>query len=150
MPRVYNDEPNELRIDDHISGDTCVLYFRTPSPAEHAKYSNSLIKRIRNKIVNTTGEARQEFGMEILTGFREGDYLKPGSPESKFYDKKHKAVRFSSDKNSECYIEDWKKWIQKIAPDHIELLAVHAFENAASVSEGPELDDGGPDGPGQD
>jgi len=144
MPRIYSDtsHTNELRIDDHISDSKIVLYYRTPTPAEHAKYTNSLTKRKRNKVVNCTGETRQEFGMDILAGFREGDYLKPGSPDDKFYVEKYKAVKFSSDKASECFDPDWKKWVQKIAPDHIELLAIHAFENAASVDDGIELDDG--------
>lgn len=141
MPRVYNNDDNVLVIDDYISGSKCKLFFRTPTPAEHAKYSNSMYQRQGKKLVNRTGETRQEFGLEILTGFREGDYLKPGTPDSPHYDDKYKACRFSGDRNAPAFDPDWKKWVQKIAPDHIELLAVHAFENTGAVDDGPDLDD---------
>jgi hypothetical protein len=142
MPRIFTDAPNELKLHDNISGSTIVLFYRTPTAKEQAAYTNGMTKRERNKIINCTGEQRQKCGNDILTGFREGDFLKPGKPEDANYDKEGKGVRFSSDPASPCFDPNWKPLVAKFAPDLIEALAIHAFEQTASVDDGPDLDDG--------
>jgi hypothetical protein len=130
MARSLTKAPNELRLHDNLSNSVIVLYYRTPTAKEQAEYTNGMTRRERNKLVNCTGEQRQKYGAVILTGFREGDFLKQGGGV------------FSSDPQSPVYDPEWKGLITKFAPDLIETLAIHAFEQTASLAEGPELDDG--------
>lgn len=127
MPFIFTDEPNKLKLHDHFSNSTIVLFYRSPSAKEQAAYTNGMTRRERNKLVNCTGEQRQTMGAEILTGFREGDFEKPG------------GVVISSDPGSPNYDKGWKDLVKKYAPHLIEALAIHAFEQTASVDEGDEL-----------
>lgn len=147
MARVFTDEPNELRLHDNLSDSTIVLYYRTPTAVEQAGYTNGMTKRVRNKLINCTGEQRQKNGLAILTGFRTGDFLKPGGPDSPHYDADGKGVRFSSNQESPCYDAEWKKLVGKYAPDLVEALSIHAFEQTSSLDDGVELDDGGASDP---
>lgn len=132
MARTFTDAPNELRLHDNISDSTIVLFYKTPTAKQQAAYTNGMTKRVRNKLINCTGEQRQQFGAEILTGFREGDFLKAdGTP-------------LSSDKNSANYDAAWKDQVARFAPDLIERLAIHAFEQTSELDDGVELDDGTP------
>jgi len=142
MACVLSNKSNELRLQDNISNSIIVLHYRTPTAAEQAKYTNGMTKRVRNKIVNCTGEQRQKYGAEILTGFREGDFIKAGKPGDAYYDDSTGGVRFASDKNSQAYDPEWKTRIAKFAPDLIEALAIHAFEQTAAQDDGTDLDDG--------
>ena len=142
MARIFSDEPNKLRLHDNISDSNIVLYYRTPTAQEQAAYTNGMSKRVRNKIVNCTGELRQTKGKAILTGFREGDFLKPGTPDSPHYDEKLKGVVFSSNPDSPKYDSEWKKLVGKFAPDLVEALAIHAFEQTSTPDDGVDLDEG--------
>lgn len=142
MPRILSDQPNELRLHDNISGSTIVLFYRTPSAKQQAAYTNGMTKRVRNELKNCTGEQRQKYGKDILIGFREGDFLMPGKPEDANYDKDGGGVRFSSNTNSPCYDENWKDLVAEFAPDLIEALAIHAFEQTSTRDTGANLDDG--------
>lgn len=138
MARDFSAAPNELRLHDNISNSVIVLKYRTPSAKEQAEYTNGMTKRVRNKLINCTGEQRQKYGAQILTGFREGDFLKEGAA-------------FSSERESSHYDPEWKTLVSKFAPDLVETLAIHAFEQTASEDDGVELDDGsGSDGESQD
>jgi hypothetical protein len=143
MPRIFTDAPNELRLNDNISGGKVVLFYRMPSAKEQAEYTNGMTRRDRNKLVNCTGEQRQKYGKAILSGFREGDFLKPGREGDAHYDVKLGGVRFSSDPNSTCHDPAWKDLVAKFAPDLIEQLAIHAFERTAELDDGVDLDNGG-------
>jgi len=130
MPRTFINEPNELRLHDNISNSTIVLFYTTPTAKQQAAYTNGMTKRVRNKLINCTGEQRQNYGADILTGFREGDFLKAdGTP-------------FSSDPASPNHDPEWKKQVARFAPDLIERLAIHAFEQTAEQDDTPDLDDG--------
>ncbi len=131
MPRQLTAEPNVLKLRDHISNSTIVLYYRTPTAKEQAAYTNGMTKRVRNKLINCTGEQRQTKGAEILAGFREGDFLKPDGSV------------ISSDPKSPKYDPEWKNLLIRYAPDLIETLAIHAFEQTASLDDDEELDAGG-------
>lgn len=145
MARFFSNEPNELRLHDNLSASTIVLFYRTPTAQEQAGYTNGMTKRVRNKLINCTGEQRQVNGLAILTGFREGDFLKPGPPESPHYDKEQKGVVFSSNPESPKYDPSWKKLVGKYAPDLVEALAIHAFEQTSTQDDGVDLDGAGSD-----
>ncbi len=129
MARVFTDEPNELRLHDNISDSNIILYYRTPTAKDHAEYTNNMTKRIGNKLVNCTGEQRQTKGLDILTGFRKGDFLKSNN------------TIFSSDPDDEAYDPDWKKLVAKYAPDLIEALAIHVFEMSVVKDDRQGLED---------
>lgn len=126
MPRIFSDEPNKLTLRDNLSNSDIVLYYRQPTVKEVAAYTNNMTKRIRNKIVNRVGENRQEYGMSILTGFREGDFLIPKNQNGKT-----EKVPISSDPNSPHYDPNWKAQVQKYAADLIAALAIHVFEDTS-------------------
>lgn len=130
--RVASNKPNILRLFDNISGSNLELYYRTPTPSEQAKYINGMHKRVRNKVVNRTGENRQTWGKEILMGFRDNDF-------GEEIDGQVKVV--SSTPGSEGYREDWKEWFCKNNADLVDTLAIHAFENTSDRDEDKDLDD---------
>lgn len=128
--RIASNEPNVLKLHDNLSGTTLELYFRTPTAKEQAAYTNGMTKRIRNKIVNCTGEVRQKYGKDILEGWREGD----------FGEKKNGQVTaVSSVDGNPGYREDWKDWFHLHNADLVERLAIHAFENTSETNYDEEL-----------
>lgn len=131
MPLRLTDELNELKVHDNISGSDIVLYYRNPTTAENVRYTNSLVVREKNKLVNRTGETRMKFGAEILMGIRDGDFeRKIGG----------KYLPLSSTPGSENYDSTWKDQVIQYASYLIELLAVHVFERPAVEEEGEEED----------
>jgi hypothetical protein len=131
--RIASKKPNVLRLHDNISNSSLELYYRTPTAKEQAAYTNGMTKRVRNKIINCTGECRQKFGKEILMGWRDGDFgeERDGQP-----------VAVSSRPGCDEYREDWKDWFQRNNADLVERLAIHAFENTSDMNEDEELPDG--------
>ena len=130
--RIFSDQPNILKLHDNISDSSIHLYYRTPTVKEVAGYTNGMTKRVRNRIVNCTGECRQKHGKAILEGFRDGDFgmLKNGEP-----------VMISSNPDSKGYDPEWKNLFCKYAADLVERLAIHAFEQTADTDEGIALDE---------
>jgi len=128
--RIASKKPNTLKLHDNISGSDLELYFRTPTAKEQAAYTNGMTKRIRNKIVNCTGEIRQKHGKEILEGWREGDFGEEVNG---------KAAAVSSVPGNPGYREDWKDWFQQYNADLVERVAIHAFENTSETSDAEEL-----------
>ena len=61
-----------------------------------------------------------------MEGFREGDFAEEVGD---------KEVFFSSEKGSKIFQEDWKEKVCSNAPDIIEALAIHVFENTASTED---------------
>lgn len=132
MSRIASSKPNTLRLYDNISGSNLELYYRTPTPAEQAKYINGMHKRVRNKVVTRTGENRQKWGKEILEGFRDNDFG---------YEKDGETIMVSSMAGKPGYREDWKEWFCKNNADLVDTLAIHAFENTSDLDEDKDLDD---------
>ena len=125
MPRRLSDTPNELKIYDNLSDSGIVFYYRMPTTQERVAYSNACVFRKGKKIVNKTPEARQKYGLAILTGIRDGDF------EVK---KNGKWAPLSSDSGSEHYDPDWKSHVQRHASDLVELLAAQVFDASARIS----------------
>lgn len=134
MPRIMDDGVNTLKIWDNISGSELEVQYRTPTTEEYNAFLNESIKRKRNKVLFRTAQARLKFGLKILTGIREGDFM---------VKKKGKLVPLVSDPESRGYDPEWKQKMEKHAADIVALLAVHVFENPAEA-----VDDA--DEPGED
>ncbi len=120
--RALSDAPCAMTFNDKISGDQITLFYRMPTSEEQIEYDNSLVERKRNKIVSKTGEIRQRYGRKILTGIGEGSFGVPG--------KNGKLVPLSSDPEQKGYKEDWKKLVEKHAPDVVSMLAFVVFEQS--------------------
>jgi len=131
--RVTSNKPNTLRLHDNISNSSLELYFRTPTAKEQAAYTNGMHKRVRNKVVNCTGECRQKWGKAILEGWRSGDFGEEISGE---------PVPVNSTAGDSHFREDWKDWFHSHNADLIERLAIHAFENTSDDDEDEDLPDG--------
>lgn len=129
MPRVLNDKPCEVTFFDRISDSRITLYYRLPTPEERIKYTNSGITRRGNKMEPRLGETRVNYGLLILTGFKDGDFEKaPRQP-------------IASDQESPNYDPGWKSLVKQYAADVLEMLAVHVFE-ASLVSDLPDDNNG--------
>lgn len=128
--RLISNEPNIMKIHDNLSDSDMHIYYRSPTVKEVAGYTNSMTKRVRNRIINCTGECRQKHGRDILEGFRDGDFgiMKDG-----------KVSVISSDPKSQNYDPKWKDLFCEHAADLVERLAIHAFENTAEMDVGVDL-----------
>lgn len=126
MPRAIGALNNSLKIHDNISDSEIVLYYRHPTTLERTGYHNMAIQRKRNKVKLQQAEARMKYGAQILTGFREGDFVREESG---------RTVAFSSDQTSPNYRADWKEELEKWAADLIMLLAAHVFDASAEIDE---------------
>jgi phosphate-selective porin len=121
MARRVTTANNTLILDDYIGGGEVHLYYRMPTPAERAAFLNAVVRRKGRKVETRTGQARQEYGLLILTGFREGDFLdESGAP-------------FSAVAEAETYRADWQALVMKAGADLVELLGAFVFEGSASV-----------------
>ena len=138
MPRRLGEEDNEMRFQDNLSGSEIVLFYRMPTTKERVSYTNESFQRKRNKVVNRSVQARMKFGLEILTGFKEGDF------EIKAKDGEWSPI--SSDPDSEHYYPDWKEHVRKYASDLIEHLAIRVFDIPVQTpDEDEEVEPGEPD-----
>lgn len=110
-------DKNELVVLDAISGTDIVLYYRTPTTSERVAYQRAQIKKEGKKIKIRASQARQEFGLKILTGFADGAFGYDGRP-------------ISSNPEAANYREDWKDLVLAQAADLVEVLALTVFEGA--------------------
>jgi hypothetical protein len=117
MRDLARSERNAIAINDAVSGSTLELYYRTPKTSEMAAYQAKFIKRQGKKVLINSFETRLEFGLKIITGFREGDFGVDGKP-------------ISSDPSSPNYREDWKRLLKENAADVVTVLAFTVFEGA--------------------
>ena len=132
MARIMDDSLNTLKMWDNISNSELEVQYRSPTTEERTAFSNESIQRKRNKLLFRTAQTRQKFGLKILAGIREGDFIvKKGG----------KDMPLASDPKSPNYDENWKEIMMKHASDIIELLAGHVFENPAETLDDEE--DGG-------
>ena len=128
MRDLKQSDQNTLIIKDAISGTDIELYYRLPLTSERVAYQNKLISRKNGKIQVHAVEARIEFGLKILTGFREGDFGFDGKP-------------ISANPQSQNYKENWKELIRTTAADIVNAFAFVVFEGASLQTE-PEIEPG--------
>lgn len=118
MRDLKQSDHNILTIKDAIGGGDIELHYRMPLTSERVAYLGRLVKRKNGKIQINAMEARIEFGLKILTGFREGDFGFDGKP-------------ISSDPGSKNYCADWKDLIRVTAADILNTFAFTIFEGAS-------------------
>lgn len=132
MARRLNATQNELKIHDNVSDSTIVMYYRQPTASEIAEYQNKQIERKRNKVTFRQGEIRIEYGNKVLTGFRDGDFEIPREDGG--------YLAIASDPKSPDYNEEWRKHVNKYAPDLVSLLGAYVFEGSAEITDAVDLD----------
>lgn len=127
MPRIIGCERNELIINDPISTSQLGLYYRMPTTRERQGYLDAAVKRVKNKVTLHHAQARMEYGLKILVGVRDGDFMR--------MDKGGKAVLMSSDPASPDYYEGWKDEIAEGCGDLVMNLAALVFDGGLDIAE---------------
>lgn len=122
MRDLEQSDKNTLTIKDAISGTDIELYYRLPMTPERVAYQSRMFRTKGGKMKVQVFEARIEFGLKILTGFREGDFGIKGKP-------------IASDPQSKNYQEDWKELIKATAADIVNAFAFVVFEGATLQTE---------------
>jgi len=110
---------NELVIRDPISGSEIVLYYRVPTSSERVAYMSSLFERKEDRVISRITEARQEWGLKIIEGFRDGAFEKMNGDG---------FIQMSSNPKSKNYDKGWKDHLKIYASDILEALSEHIFE----------------------
>jgi hypothetical protein len=122
MARDLSAKENTITIKDGISGDNVQFRYRTPTASDIQGYSSATIKRKGNKVIFSPVQPKLDYGMQILTGVREGDFSFDG-----------KAL--SSDPASPLFREDWKELLKLHAPDLLILLASLVFDGTRQAAD---------------
>ncbi len=120
MPRILDSEQNVITLRDTVCGDQVQFFYRIPLPSEIQAYASASIMRKGGKIVINAVDPKIKYGLDILTGVREGDFIYGGKP-------------LSSDPKSPNFREDWKAILKEKAPDLIIFFAAQVFDGSRVV-----------------
>ena len=122
-------------IFDSATGQEVELSHRLPTAPEEVEFQQRTFRR-RNKknispedIARNLAEIRVDFGMRIVTGFKEGDFGVDGKP-------------ISSDPGSTNFYPEWKNLLRDMAPRIVSALAVGVFEGGRVQTPEEEEGDG--------
>jgi hypothetical protein len=126
MRDLKRSDKNVLIINDARSGTEIELYYRNPTTEEEVAYQTKLFKKMGKKVKLNAFDTRLNYGLKILTGFRDGDFGMDG-----------KAI--SADPAAPDYRPDWKLLLREQAPDIVTTFAFTVFEGARADM-GMELD----------
>jgi len=114
MARILGEERHRLLIQDPVSGSVITLYYRRPASEERVAYQLSAYRIEGGERRFCLGETRLKFGLEILTGFGEGDFqVREDGQETPLDPARH---------------PDWKDRLAEHAPDLVSYLAQQVFE----------------------
>jgi len=135
MRIIGKDVRNKITITDPIGGGDVEFSYRTPTTEERQRYNSSLFSAKGRKVKVTIAEARQKYGLIILMGIREGDFLYADTADQagkaeQAGKKNAPAVPISSDPSSPNYRADWKTLVASYAADMVETMTAHVFEGA--------------------
>lgn len=116
---------NSLKMEDNISGGSVTFFYTLPTNKQRLAYQGASTERKGNRIINKTAEARQKYGLEILTGVKAGDLEVQDGEE---------WVPLITDEGYAGYNPQWKDVVLEQASDLVELLAAHVFDVSARIS----------------
>ncbi|MEN8134329.1 MAG: hypothetical protein ABFS18_02165 [Thermodesulfobacteriota bacterium] len=131
MARISGQVINTAIFNDNIGGGQIHLYWRNPTTEERASYTNMSIQREGDELVVKKGEARQEYGLKILTGFRFGDF---GQRVAAAVGGAENEKSFSHEPDHPDYLENWKDLVLESGADLVELLAARVFDMPCSIA----------------
>ena len=112
---------NIFSVLDPVSGKEIDLYYRMPTGSERIAYESAKFGiDQKGALVSHATEARQEYGLLIIEGFKKGGFQLPLEDGS--------LQDISSDPTDPDYIADWKDKIKEFAIDLVEVLAHRIFD----------------------
>ncbi len=114
IARILGEEKHILKVQDPVSGTVISLRYRRPTSEERVAYQMSAFRLEGGERRFCLGETRLKFGLEILTGFGEGDFQ---------IREDDGAVPLEPDRHP-----DWKERLAVEAPDLVSYLAQQVFE----------------------
>ena len=114
MARLLGEQRHGLAIQDPISGSVINLYYRRPTSEERVAYQISAFRLENGERRFCLGETRLKFGLEIITGFKAGDFVINADGEEIPLDPARHP--------------DWKERLAIEAPDLVSYLAQQVFE----------------------
>ena len=120
---------------DSVSGREFELYHRVPTTQEEVEFQRKTFRRRDRKsispedIARNLAEIRVDFGLRIVTGFKDGDFGVDGKP-------------ISSDPESTNFYPEWKNLLRDKAPRILSALAVGVFEGGRVQTPEEEEGDG--------
>src|SRR3972149_202529 len=120
---------------DSVSGREFELYHRTPTTQEEVEFQRRTFRRRDRRNISpedtarNLAEIRVEFGLKIVTGFKDGDFGVDGKP-------------ISSDPESNNFYPEWKNLLRDKAPRILSALAVGVFEGGRVQTPEEEEGDG--------
>src|SRR3990172_4931072 len=115
------DEVFRKIIFDSATGQEVELLHRLPTTSEEVEFQRKTFRRRDKKsispedIARNLAEIRVDFGLRIVTGFKDGDFGVDGKP-------------ISSDPESPNFYPEWKNLLRDKAPRIVSALAVTVFE----------------------
>ncbi len=121
--RDLTSKKNMQNITDAIGGQVVQMYYRLPTTEERFGFTKACLEQDGDEVKYNPGPARLEYGLKVLTGFREGDFGADGKP-------------ISSDPKSKAYRKDWKKLLGQTSADLVMALALAVFEGARLLGPG--------------
>jgi hypothetical protein len=127
MARILGEQCHTLAIQDPVSGSVITLTYRQPTSEERVAYQLSAFRLEGGERRFCLGETRLKFGLEILTGFKAGDFI-------------------LADEGGETILDparhpDWQERLAQDAPDLVAYLAQQVFEGMRVAARGePEWD----------
>ena len=119
---------------DSATGQEVELTHRLPTTSEEVEFQRRTFRRRDRRnispedIARNLAEIRVEFGLKVLTGFKEGDFGVDGKP-------------ISSDPESSNFYPEWKNLLREKAPRIVSALAVAVFEGGRVQSPDEEEDE---------
>lgn len=128
MPRVIGASKNLIVFDDHLSGDKLGMYYRQPTTEEREGFLAMAVQREEDEVTSKSPEARKIYGLKILVGIRDGDFIRIQDD---------KEVPMSSDPESAAYYPDWKAEIEKGCMDLVTTMALHVFDRLPMIASPP-------------
>jgi hypothetical protein len=114
MARLLGEKHHVLAIQDPVSGSVINLYYRRPTSEERVAYQLSAFRLEGGERRFCLGETRLKFGLEILTGFKAGDFIITGEGEEIPLDPAQHP--------------DWKERLAGEAADLVSYLGQQVFE----------------------
>jgi len=118
---------NVFSVLDSVSGREIDLYYRMPLASERVAYESAKFTIDKSgELTSTLTEARQEYGLLILEGFKKGGFHLPQEDGS--------LKDFSSNPEDPDYLPGWKERIKEFAIDLVEVLAHRILDGPVIIA----------------
>ena len=102
MPRDLEfSNKNKMVLHDPVAQEEVVLYYSTPTNAQRVRFGNDMHKGKGKKVRLQLSFAHLKYGAEVLTGIKEGGFIKGGEV-------------ISSDPASDNFDPEWKDLLRTL------------------------------------